>query len=84
MSFTYNSLDKGPLLTPIFNNNNSEAKFQCVVHEWALKLPHTEEGEYGILGVLDVLALAWNCIKKTSNNLPQSTLSIGVLSTLLR
>jgi hypothetical protein len=67
MSFTCNSLDKGPLLTPIFNND-SEANFQCVVREWASTLPHTEEDEYGILGVLNVLVLAWNRIKKTSNN----------------
>jgi hypothetical protein len=36
--------------------------------EWALTLRPTEEDEYGILGVLNTLALAYNCVRKTSNN----------------
>jgi hypothetical protein len=43
-----------------------------------------EEDEYGILGVLNVLALAWNHIKKRQITVPQSTLSVGVLMALLR
>ncbi|KAF5386982.1 hypothetical protein D9615_002100 [Tricholomella constricta] len=62
------ALVKGPLPTPVFNNDNSEADFQRVVHKWASNLPQAEGDEYGILGVLNVLALAWSRIRKTSNN----------------
>jgi hypothetical protein len=58
------TLDKGPLPTPIYH---AETNFQHTVRRWASTLRPTNEDEYGILGVLDTLALTYSRVRKSNN-----------------